>query len=58
MYNCSRGISRPRESRVSWEDYVQHVTSPNVYLVSEGDSSFTDGDGRPAKVINQIFIER
>lgn len=58
LYNCSRGISRPRESRVSWDDYVQHVTSPNVYLVSEGDSSFIDGDGRPAKVVNQIFIER
>ena len=58
LWNCSRGISRPREVPCCWEDYVEYATRPDVYLVSEGESSFTDGDGRRASVVNQVFIER
>lgn len=58
LFNCSRGIRRPRESPISWDDYVSYATSSNVYLVSEGESSFTDCEGSRRKVVSQIFIER
>ena len=58
LYNCSRGISRPTEARVAWEDYAAYASSPNVYLVSEAETSFLAGECGRAKAVSQIFIER
>lgn len=58
LYNCSRGVCRPNVARVSWEDYAAYASSPNVYLVSEGESSFLAGECGRATVKSQIFIER
>lgn len=58
LFNCSRGVRRPRESPASWDDYVSYATSPSVYLVSEGESSFRDALGQRRTVVSQVFIER
>lgn len=58
LYNCSKGVCRPVAARVAWEDYAAYASRPDVYLVSEGDSSFMAGECGRATVRSQIFIER
>lgn len=58
LFNCSRGVCRPTEARVAWEDYAAYASSPNVYLVSESETSFLAGECGRARSVSQIFIER
>lgn len=58
LYNCSKGIRRPTEARITWDDYAEYASSPNVYLVSEAETSFLAGECGRARSVTQIFIER
>lgn len=55
LYNCSRGIRRPREVQITHEDYMEFASDEHTYLLSENEGGFTDGGGSRRKVVSQIF---
>lgn len=55
LWNCSRGIRRPQEAPITYEDYIQLATDSHSYLLSETETGFMDGYGSRARVVSQIF---
>ena len=55
LYNCSRGIRRPLERAVCYEDFVEFATRGDTLLLSEREGRFPASDLRSRTVISQIF---
>lgn len=58
LYNCSRGISRPSESSMTYAEYLEFATSDDNFLLSEREKevNVVDESGSPARFKTQMFV--